>query len=182
MAKHPSHHKEEHMKSTESTSQNTRSRKRIWWLVAGLTVALAGGLGAHAYAFGGDGFPGFHGMGNHKEFMQRRMEKMLDEVKATEAQRTAIKNIAARLQTEMEPIHKQHDSLHQQIVQAFAADKIDGVAIEKLRTQTTALVEQGSQILTRALVDAANVLSVDQRQTVIKHLQEHHGRMMHGPR
>ena len=170
------------MTSIESTVRKGHSLKHIWWLVAGLSIALAGVLGAQAYAFGGGGFPGM-GMGFHggKEFMQKRLDKMLDEVKATDAQRTAVKNIAARLQSEMEPIHKEHTRLHDQILQAFAADKVDGAAIENLRTQATALVERGSQSLTRALVDVANVLSAEQRQTIIKHLQEHHGHM-HGPR
>jgi protein CpxP len=172
------------MTSIESTVRTGRSRKHIWWLVAGLSIALAGVLGAQAYAFGGGGLPGFgpgfHG-GNHKEFMQKRLDKMLDEAKATDAQRTAVKNIAARLQSEMEPIHREHGRLHEQILQAFAADKVDGAAIEKLRAQATALMERGSQSLTRALVDAANVLSAEQRQTIIKQLKEHHGRM-HGPR
>ena len=168
------------MSSKESTSQNGRSHRRTWWLLAALLLGLAGVMGARSYAYGFDGFPGmglgFHGAGGHKEFMQRRLEKMLDEVNATDAQRTAVKNIVARLQTQMEPIHKQHASLHRQILQAFAADKVDGAAIESLRTQATALVEQGSQLVTQALVDAANVLSAEQRQTIIKHIQEHHGR------
>jgi protein CpxP len=176
-----SRHKEEHMNSTESVSQDRHPRRRYWWLLAALPLVVAGAVGAHAYAFGGDGFPGmglgWHGPGGHKAFMQRRLEKMLDEVKATDTQRAAIKSIVARLHSEMEPIHKEHASLHDQMLQAFAANTVDGSAVEALRVQATALVEKGSQALTRALVDAANILTPEQRQIIITHIKEHHGRM-----
>ncbi len=158
-----------------SLLQKTRSHRRTWWLLATLSLVLAGGMVARAWAFGGPGFPGF-GPGMHKEFMQKRLEKMLDQVKATDSQRTAIKNIAARVHSEMEPLHQEHKAIHDQMVKLFSADKVDGTAVEKLRTQTMALAEKGSQALTRALVDAGNVLNAEQRQTIIKELQENHGR------
>jgi periplasmic protein CpxP/Spy len=156
--------------------QKTRSHRRIWWLLATFSLVLAGGMAARAWAFGGGaGFPGF-GPGMHKEFMQKRLEKMLDDVKASDSQRTAIKNIAARLQSEVEPIHQEHRAIHDQMVKLFSADKVDSAAVEKVRVQGLALMEKGSQALTRALVDAGNVLNAEQRQTIIKQLQEHHGR------
>jgi periplasmic protein CpxP/Spy len=161
--------------TTTTTPQKTRSHRRAWWLLATLSLVLAGGMAAQAWAFGGQGFPGF-GPGMHKEFMQKRLDKMLDQAKATDSQRTAIKNIAARLQSEMEPLHQQHAALHDQMVTLFSADKVDSAAVEKLRTQVVALVEKGSQSLTRALVDAGNVLDAGQRQTIIKEMQERHGR------
>lgn len=155
--------------------QKSRSHRRLWWILGTLSLVLAGGMAAQAWAFGGAGFPGF-GPGMHKEFMQRRLDKMLDEAKATDSQRTAIKNIAARLHSEMEPLHQEHKAIHDQMVKLFSADKVDGVAVEKLRTQVTALMDKGSQAITRALVDAGNVLNAEQRQAIIKELQENHGR------
>ena len=41
---------------TEGQSTNSRqSRRRRWWLLLALPVALAGVLGARAWAFGGPG-------------------------------------------------------------------------------------------------------------------------------
>jgi Spy/CpxP family protein refolding chaperone len=161
--------------TTTTTPQKFRSHRRTWWLLATLSLVLAGGMAARAWAFGGQGFPGF-GPGMHKEFMQKRLDKMLDQAKATDSQRTAIKNISARLQSEMEPHHQQHAALHDQMVTLLSADKVDSAAVEKLRTQVVALMEKGSQSLTRALVDAGNVLDAGQRQTIIKEMQERHGR------
>jgi Spy/CpxP family protein refolding chaperone len=141
----------------------------------------AGFFAARSYAQPGFGWsPGGFGGGSpeqHKAFMERRLDKMLDEVKATDSQRTAIKAIFARMFEEMRPIHQQHQTLHRSIASALSADAIDPVAIENLRKQVAPLVDQASQVFTRALLDAGQVLSREQRQALMKNLQERHGRM-----
>jgi hypothetical protein len=59
---------------------------------------------------------------------------------------------------------------------AFSEQTVDGAAVEQLRAQASALVEKVSVAFTKALVEAGKVLNAGQRQTVIKHLQEDHGR------
>ncbi len=178
------------MDSTHSDSQGTgrnRARKSRLWLLLALPLLLGGAVAARAYAQGpGLSCPGFGpgfgpGMGAHGAFMQRGLERMLDEVKATDTQRAAIKTVAARLRTEMQPIHDEHAKLHEEMVKVFSAQTVDAAAVERLRTQSTALMEKGSQAFSRALVDAANVLNVEQRQALIKHLEERRGRGF-GPR
>jgi Spy/CpxP family protein refolding chaperone len=138
---------------------------------------------AHAADDGfGFGPPGFGGGGTpeqHKAFMEKRLDRMLGMLNATDSQRTAIKAIAERMFTEMQPIHQQHKQLHDAIVTTLTADTIDSAAVEKLRLQVTALVDQGSQVFSKALLDAAQVLTPAQRQTLAKFIQEHHGRHHH---
>jgi len=174
------------MRSTQKLLHNpARSRRSPWWLLLALPLALGATMAARAYAFG----PGFLGLGpggpgassaERHAFMQRKLDKMLDDVNATETQRTTIKNIAARLQLAMEPIHKQQADLHEQMLTAFSGQTVDGAAVEQLRAQMSALVERGSVAFTKALVDAGNVLNATQRQTVIKRMQEDHGSRHHG--
>jgi Spy/CpxP family protein refolding chaperone len=177
------------MRSTQKLLHNPdRSRRSHWWLLLVLPLALGGTMAARAYAFG----PGFLGLGpdgpggpgassaERHAFMQRKLDKMLDDVNATETQRTTIKNIAARLQLAMEPIHKQQADLHEQMLKAFSGQTVDGTVVEQLRAQMSALVEKGSVAFTTALVDAGNVLNATQRQTVIKRMQENHGSRHHG--
>ena len=45
--------------------------------------------------------------------------------------------------------------------------------------QHLAGIEQGSQVLTKSLADAAEVLTPDQRRTLAKFIEEHHGRHHH---
>ena len=168
------------MDSTENPKASTlprHSRRRVFWLLLAVPVALAAGFGAfkaHATA-GGFGFGAGDSPEQHKAFMERRLDKALDLVKATDAQRSSIKATFATMFTAMRPVHQQHKQLHDQLMSAFAADTVDPAAIEKLRVQVTALVDQGSQIFSKALLDAAAVLSAQQRQTLVQHLQEMHG-------
>jgi Spy/CpxP family protein refolding chaperone len=175
------------MSSTEQTqATTTHSRKRHYWLLL-LAVPVMLGAGfcavrAHAADAGfGFGPPGFGGgtPEQHKAFMQRRLDKMLDMLKATDSQRTAIKAIAERMFAEMQPVHQQHQQLHDAMIAAFTADSVDRAAVEKLRLQVTALVDQGSQVFSKAMLDAAQVLTPEQRRTLAKFIQEHHGKHGH---
>jgi periplasmic protein CpxP/Spy len=180
------------MNSTESTqatqaTKTTHAKKRhLWLLLLAVPVVLGAGFCAVRAQAADDGFgfgpPAFGGGGTpeqHKAFMQRRLEKMLDMLKANDSQRTAIKAIAERMFAEMQPVHQQHKQLHDAMVAAFTADTVDRTAVEKLRLQVTALVDQGSQVFSKGLLDAAQVLTPEQRQTLAKFIQEHHGRRHH---
>ena len=172
------------MDSTESSNETTRthhSKKRALWLLLAIPVALAAGFGAlqaHAatggLGFGGGAFGAGDSPEQHKAFMERRLEKALDAVNATDSQRTAIQAIFERMFAEMRPVHQQHRQLHDKITSAFAAPNLDRVAIEQLRVQVTTLVDQASQIFSKALLDAAQVLTAEQRQTLVTRMQDMH--------
>jgi periplasmic protein CpxP/Spy len=164
---------------TSTPQASTRpgpSRRRAWWLLLAVPVALTVAVGGfRAYAAGGGFGPGASPE-QHKAFMERRLDRALTLVKATDSQRTAIKSIFERAFAEMRPIHQDHRRLHDDLLAAFAADPVDRATVEKLRTQATALVDRGSQVLSKALLDAAGVLTPEQRKTLIENLQELHGR------
>ena len=171
---------------TESTKTMHSKRRRRWLLLLALPVMLGAGFCAVRAHAADDGFgfgpPGFGGGGSpeqHKAFMERRLDKMLGMLNATDSQRTAIKAIAERMFTEMQPVHQQHQQLHDALIAAFTAPSVDRAAVEKLRLQVTALVDQGSQVFSRAMLDAAQVLTPEQRQTLAKFIQEHHGKRHH---
>jgi Spy/CpxP family protein refolding chaperone len=162
-----------------------RGRHALWLLLA-VPVALGAGVcaaRAHAadagFGFGPGGFGGADTPEQHHAFMERRLDKGLDMLKASDSQRTAVRAIFERMFTEMRPVHQEHKRLHDEIASAFAATTIDRVAIEKLRIQVMALVDQGSQIFSKALLDAGEVLTAEQRQSLVKHLQDMHGRRHH---
>lgn len=170
---------------TDTNSHQSRGRR--WWLLLALPVALAGVWGARAWAFGGPGMgmgmgfgPGEGSPGEQEAFMQRRLEKALDLVKATDSQRAAIKPIIQQLATDLKSIHKQHAQLHKAMLDAFSATTLDPAGIENLRIQATALMDQASKTITTALVQAGNVLTVDQRQTLIQQMRNPGGHHRHG--
>src|ERR1700690_2551818 len=145
------------MNQAEST-QSTKTkhfRKRHFWLLLAVPVLLGAGVCAVRAHAADDGFgfgpPGFGGSTpeQHKAFMERRLDKMLDMLKANDSQRTAIKAIAERIFAEMQPLHQQHKQLHDAIGAPFTANTVDRAAVEKLRLQVTALVDQGSQVFSK---------------------------------
>lgn len=175
----------EPMNDNGKTSNRKRWARRGLWallIIPILPVLLAaGGIWARAHADEAFGLGG-PDMGNpeaHKAFMEKRLDKMLDAVKATDAQRTSIKAIFEQMATAMRPIHQQHKALHDQMLTAFSASTLDPAAIENLRKQASALMDQASQTFGKAVLDAGQVLSAEQRQALVKLIQEHHGRHHH---
>jgi Spy/CpxP family protein refolding chaperone len=170
------------MNEQESTNPR-QSKKSRWWLLLALPVALAGVHVARAWAFGGPGMgfgPEEGSPAEQEAFMQRRLEKALDLVKATDSQRTAIKPIIQQLTTDLKSIHKQHAQLHKAMLDAFSAATLDAAGIESLRVQASALMDQASKTITTALVQVGNILTVDQRQTLIQQMRNHGGHRHHG--
>jgi protein CpxP len=173
------------MTTHTTTNTTTNTTKAHWmprsrWLLLAIPAFLGAGVfawRAHAAAreFGfGPGMGGSPEM--HRMFMERRLDKALEAIKANDSQRTAVKAIFSRMATEMQPIHQQHHQLHEALASALGADTVDRAAVEKLRTQAAALFDQGSQVFAKAILDAAQVLSADQRQALIKYMQESRGR------
>ena len=166
--------------TTTATQHERHGHRRVWWLLLAVPVVLGAGfcaLRAQAseagFGFGPPDMGG--GPEQHKAFAEKRLDRMLSTVKATDSQRTAIKAIFERMFAEMQPIHEQHQRLHDDIATLFSADTVDRAAVEKLRGQVTALVDQGSQVFSKALLDASQVLNAEQRQALVKHIQEQHG-------
>lgn len=161
------------MESNDNGQQNHAfSRRGYWkWLMV-LPLAVAGIYVARADAFGGFD----HLSLQHKEKMQPCLDKVFEEVKATPSQQTAIKAIAERMHSEMEPLLQKHHSLHEKLTQAFSGQTVDVTTINLSRDEAKALFDRGTQILTTALVDIGNVLDMEQRQKVLQFIQQQHGR------
>ena len=171
------------METTQTNHTRHWPRRGFWALLVVPVLLAAGIFAARAYANEAFGFgPGGFGGGSpeqHKAFMEKRLDKMLDHLKATDSQRTAIKAIFERMAAEMRPVHEQHKGLHDQLLAALTADNVDRAAVENLRKQIPTLVDQASQVFTKALLDASQVLTPEQRQALAKTMQDHHGGRHH---
>lgn len=161
---------------TTQTTKKRASRRGILLLLAVPLLLGAGFLGIRAQA--AEGFGMGHGGSpeQRKAFMQRRLNQALDLVKANDSQRSAIKAIAERTFAEMGGVHEQHERIRDQLTAALAADPVDRAAVEKLRADLVTMMDQKSQAISKGLLDAAQVLTPEQRQTLIKFAKEHHGR------
>lgn len=145
------------MQSTNAKSQN-KSRTLLLAGLSALTL-LGSAVGAtRAYARPGDG----HGWSTER--MEHGTDRMLRRVNATAEQQTKIHAIIDAASKDIKPIRDSLHGTHEKLRALLAAPQIDTAAIEALRAQRSAAMDQISRRMTSALEDAVNVLTPDQRQ------------------
>ena len=151
---------------------NKPSRFNRFSKAAVLVAALSfSSLGAQAMGMMG---------GNPEKMMAGRMEHMLDMVDASDAQRAQIKQIMDAAKQELKAQHIGGRELQQQRLALFTAPNIDAAAIEALRQQMSAQHEVASKRMSQAMVDAARVLTPEQRAKIAERMKRMHARMEAG--
>lgn len=164
-------------------------------LLGGMLLAVAGTVALSAWAQSPPAGPGFGhgprmhhaGMGGPGMFMgrpeqiNRMVDRMLDGVGASEAQRTQIKQIVQATAADLKTQHESARGLHEKGIQLLAAATIDTAAVESLRQQTEAQHDQASRRVTQGLIDVAKVLTPEQRTKLAQRMKmrddEHRDRM-----
>jgi periplasmic protein CpxP/Spy len=159
------------------------SHKQRWAmgaLVAATTASVVLSLSGWAGGDGSGGAPrcmphmGMQAQEGGMPFGGRHMQHMLDEVKATDAQRTQIRAITDKAQADLKALHEQGRGLHEQGLKLWAAPKLDAGAAEKLRQQMQAQHDQVSKRMMQAMLDVGAVLTPEQRAKVAEQMQKHH--------
>lgn len=136
----------------------------------------------------GHGHGRHHGMGGHERGGEggsgmmpwggRHLQHLLDEAKATDAQRTQIKALADKAQADLKAMHEEGRKLHEQGLALWASPKLDAKAAEALRQQMSKHHDQVSQRMTQAMLDVGRVLTPEQRAAIAKQMREHRKGMM----
>ena len=142
-------------------------------LLAGSLVATAGGF---AYAK-------TDGLAFDPAQMQQRLEKRVDRAlngtDATAEQKKKVADILGATFKDMKPLHDQRVENRKAMTDALQAPTIDAAKIEALRAERMKIADESSKRFTKALTDAGNVLTVQQRQAFFKNWSarhEHHGK------
>ena len=148
------------------------NQKPAQWMLAALTLALAGGALqlAHAAPHGGPGMGGPGGHGGGMMMAGRGLEHMLDQAGATAEQRASIKQIADAARTDMRALHQSARPLHEQMQKLFVQPAVDAAAVEVLRRQMLDIHAQGSARMTRAKLDISAQLTLAQRQQIAERM------------
>jgi periplasmic protein CpxP/Spy len=102
--------------------------------------------------------------GPHEGFMIERMLSGASNV--TPAQREQIRQISKSARDDLRAQRETGRSLHERMRELLAQPNIDANAIEALRQQMLAQHDQASRRMTQAMVDAAKVLTPEQRQQI----------------
>jgi protein CpxP len=98
-----------------------------------------------------------------------RLEKWLDRVDATPAQRERIEAIAADVRERRESFREEGKELRQELRELLLAESIDRKAIEAVRQDFLQLVDRSSAYVLDHVVKAAEVLTPEQRATLAAH-------------
>jgi Spy/CpxP family protein refolding chaperone len=140
---------------------------------AGVATAKPGLLAHARHGFGH--FRGHHGHGPHalsEEDVRFSVAWMLREVDASEEQVAAVTAIATRAAADLAALHDAHRARRDAFTAALVA--ADRGALESLRGEEVAALQNASQRLVTALADAAEVLTPDQRGRLADAHAAHH--------
>lgn len=158
---------------------NTRSKWRRVLLFGGIP-ALAAGLFFTTRAYAG----GWHGCrgGHHgaesaeqvRDHMSRKVDWIMDELDASDAQRKQVEGIVAKRSTEFYELMKQGRAVRGALKDALLADQLDTARVEKARADLDALADRASDLGVDTLLSVAQVLTPAQRKQVAEHLAEMH--------
>lgn len=129
----------------------------------GVVLAVAGTATLTAWAHPGGG-PGRHeGGAMMLGGSPKHIDRVLDSVDATEAQRTQVQQIAAAARADLKAQREAGRALREQQLQLFAQPTVDANAVEALRRQMLTQHDQASQRITQAMLDVSRVLTPEQR-------------------
>jgi Spy/CpxP family protein refolding chaperone len=142
----------------------TRSRG-LKLMLASLLVATSATVALSAWAQPGPGGPGGR-HGGHEMGMfggGRGVDRMLDGLNATDAQRTQIKQIMDAARNDLKGQREQGRVLRERSMQIFTAPNVDAAAAESVRQQMVQQHDQASRRMLQAMLDASKVLTPEQR-------------------
>ena len=156
----------------------------VRWLMAGTvlvtcaTVALSADAQEHGPGpMHGPGPGAMMMFGGSPEQVARHVDRMLDGLSATDAQRTQIKQIAQAAAVDLKAQHEAGKALRERGLQIFAAPTVDANAAESVRQQLETQHDQASRRMLQAMLDVSRVLTPEQRAKIAERIKQHQATM-----
>lgn len=156
-----------------------RRRVRRFALYFGLPALAAGAFFVPRAMAGGPGFGGCHGPGHGhhgpmhadsaadlQEHMQHRLDRMLDRLDATDAQRAQARAVVKTAAPELFALQEQGRELRGQLKRALTAEQVDQAKVATLAQEVDATLGQAARVGIEAVGQVAAVLEPAQRQQV----------------
>jgi Spy/CpxP family protein refolding chaperone len=189
--------------SQPGATQARPPRKRRTWLLVTATAIAAALTGAvattalseqgppwrhgHMGGFMGGGMMGggmmggpFHRGGlidpaRAEDRADRMIRHLAIEIDASAEQQTKLRAIAKDAVRELLPMREKAQSAHERAHSLFTQPTVDRAAIEAFRAEQLSLADQASRRIAKAVGDAAEVLTPEQRRKIDEHIQSRRG-------
>jgi Spy/CpxP family protein refolding chaperone len=146
----------------KTQAKHSWSRRLI---IGGAAAVVVIGAGVTAFA-AGDGPDHWRGR-FMRGFMEYRIDQALTDAGADATQKDKIKAIFKSTMEAVRPDHGDRKQMRDEVIKILEAPAIDRNAIEALRVKHVAAMEAKSKVIAKAVGDAAEVLSPEQRKKLI---------------
>ena len=145
-----------------------------------MTALLAGSLAATAGTAWArtDGNQTFD-PARFQQRLEKRVDKALSGTDATAEQKKKVADIVGQAFKDLAPLRDKRMANRKAMQEALQAPTIDAAKVEAIRMEQMKISDESSKRFTKALTDAGNVLSAEQRQAFFKkwtEREEHRGR------
>lgn len=146
--------------------------------LATLAGGLAAGIGFKALGQGRRHGPIDPAKAEHR--LEHMLKHLYVEIDATAEQKRRLEPILKQAAKDLVPVRESLHAGRRQAIELLTSDRVDAAALETLRAKQIGLADEASRRLTRALADAAELLTPAQRKELAAHFVRRHGRWGHG--
>lgn len=128
----------------------------------------------HHVAMHGGGMHGGMGwrLGADPARVDRMVDRMLHGLDVTDDQAARIRGIARAAAQDLQGQREAHRSLHEQARQVWTQPTVDANAVEALRQQQVALMDQRSRRISQAMLEISRVLTPEQRTRLAERMAQ----------
>ena len=112
--------------------------------------------------------------------LDRMLKHLYVEIDATEEQKRRLDPILRQAARDLLPMRERLHAGRAEALELLTRDEVDPAAIEALRAKHLQLADEASRRVTRAVSEAAEVLTAAQRKELAAHLERRHRRWGHG--
>jgi len=144
--------------------------------LATLAGGIAAGVGFKAFAQGRRHGHGPIDAADLDKHLDRMLKHLYVEIDATEAQKQQLEPIVKQAAKDLLPMRESLHAGRREAIALLSQERIDPAALEALRAKQIGLADEASRRLTRAIAEAAEVLTPAQRKELAAHFARRAGR------
>lgn len=143
--------------------------------LATLAGGIAAGIGFKAFAHRRGNWQGPVDPADLEKHLDRMLKHFYVEIDATDAQKARLEPIVKQAANDLLPMREQLHASRREAIELLTQERVDPAALEALRAKKIGLVDEASRRLTRALGEAAEVLTPAQRKELTARFARRHG-------